>query len=70
MLPQADNLKFLDSIKVFDGLNQKQKARETLLVLRNSPQHGTSPIQHFGLGTSEPPVCPARGWGGTWEPNP
>ena len=22
---QADNLKFLDSIKVFDGLNQKQK---------------------------------------------
>ena len=26
---EADNLKFLDSIKVFDGLNQKQKDTST-----------------------------------------
>ena len=29
---QADNLKFLDSIKIFDGLNQKQKDHGLIYV--------------------------------------
>lgn len=33
---EADNLKFLDSIKVFDGLNQKQKDQIALSALSES----------------------------------
>ena len=43
---QADNLKFLDSIKIFDGLNQKQKAAclELACKVRGCQKFGHNPL--------------------------
>ena len=56
---QADNLKFLDSIKVFDGLNQKQK------VLFGAREHKVfeSQISACNLSARFRPACLKLGLG-------